>query len=98
MKPTAIFINTARVGIVDEPVLLKTLKTGNIALTGLDVLTPNPPNYNYSLTSFGLSNLLISPHNARVSIQYQQRLFEDEVSLAIDSRSSNLRNSCDSSG
>ena len=43
MKPTAVFVNTARGPIVDETDLIEALKTGAIFAAGLDVTDPEPP-------------------------------------------------------
>ena len=42
MKPTAIFINTARAGLIDEDALYKTLKDQRIAGAALDVFPTEP--------------------------------------------------------
>jgi glyoxylate reductase len=42
MRPDAIFINTARGGVVDQPALIDALQRGAIAGAGLDVMTPEP--------------------------------------------------------
>lgn len=42
MKRTAIFVNTARGGIVDQPALCAALVQGEIAAAGIDVTTPEP--------------------------------------------------------
>jgi phosphoglycerate dehydrogenase-like enzyme len=62
MKPTSIFINTARGGLVDEPALVRALKEGWIAGAGLDVFAKEPPEPDHPL--FQLGNVLLSPHCA----------------------------------
>src|SRR4030095_14875129 len=43
MKPSSIFINTARGGLVHEPSLVRALQEGWIAAAGLDVFAKEPP-------------------------------------------------------
>ena len=43
MKPTAVFVNTARGPMVVEKDLIEALKTGVIFAAGLDVTDPEPP-------------------------------------------------------
>jgi phosphoglycerate dehydrogenase-like enzyme len=60
MRPDAIFINTARGGVVDQPALLDALRRGVIAGAGLDVMTPEPlPPDDPLLTA---PNLVVTPH------------------------------------
>ncbi|MFA7296200.1 MAG: D-glycerate dehydrogenase [Dehalococcoidia bacterium] len=60
MRPDAIFINTARGGVVDQPALLDALQRGVIAGAGLDVMTPEPlPPSDPLLTAPGL---VVTPH------------------------------------
>lgn len=42
MKPTAVLVNVARGGIVDQPALVAALQEGTIFAAGLDVMTPEP--------------------------------------------------------
>lgn len=42
MKKTAVFVNVARGGIVDQPALVRALKNKTIFAAGLDVMTPEP--------------------------------------------------------
>ena len=43
MKPTAVFVNTARGPVVVEKDLLEALRSGTIFAAGLDVTDPEPP-------------------------------------------------------
>lgn len=74
MKRSAILINTARGGIVDEAALVAALETGEIAGAGFDVLTREPPREGNPLLSVRLPNLIITPHNAWASQSAARRL------------------------
>lgn len=62
MKPTALLINCARGGIVDESALVQALKEGTIAGAGIDVTVEEPLRPENPLCS--APNLIISPHSA----------------------------------
>jgi glycerate dehydrogenase len=74
MKPTALLINTARGGLIDEPALAQALTRGTIAGAALDVLSTEPPLKHHPLLAGNLPNLLITPHVAWASRQAMQRL------------------------
>lgn len=65
MKPSAIFVNTARGPIVDEPALIEALRSGQIAAAGLDVLEQEPPDPNNPLLH--MENVMVTPHLAGTS-------------------------------
>lgn len=60
MKKSAILINTARGGIVDEPALYHALKTGEIWAAGLDVFEQEPVSLDSPLLT--LPNVVTLPH------------------------------------
>ncbi|MFO0881668.1 MAG: D-glycerate dehydrogenase [Gemmataceae bacterium] len=66
MKPTAVFINTARGPIVVEPDLIEALRQGVIFAAGLDVTDPEPPAADSPL--FHVPNLIVAPHIASATI------------------------------
>ncbi|OLB10403.1 MAG: glycerate dehydrogenase, partial [Gammaproteobacteria bacterium 13_2_20CM_66_19] len=67
MKRTAILINTARGGLVDERALVQALKEGLIAGAGFDVLTREPPREGNPLLELRLPNFILTPHVAWAS-------------------------------
>jgi glycerate dehydrogenase len=67
MKPTAILINTARGGLVDEHALVRALKEGWIAGAGFDVLTTEPPKDGNPLLELRMPNFILTPHVAWAS-------------------------------
>ncbi|PIE24272.1 MAG: glycerate dehydrogenase [Neptuniibacter caesariensis] len=64
MKNSALLINVARGGIVNETDLAEALKTGEIAGAAIDVLTQEPPENGNVLLDTSIPNLLITPHIA----------------------------------
>jgi glycerate dehydrogenase len=67
MKRTAILINTARGGLVDEQALVQALREGLIAGAGFDVLTREPPKEGNPLLDLRLPNFILTPHVAWAS-------------------------------
>lgn len=59
MKPSAILINAARGGLVDEAVLKKMLKDGSLAAAAFDVFSVEPPQ---DQELIALPNFLVTPH------------------------------------
>ena len=78
MKRTAILINTARGGLVDEQALADALTAGIIGGAGFDVLTTEPPKRGNILLDLKLPNLIVTPHVAWAS-QEAMQLLADEL-------------------
>lgn len=72
MKPSAMLINTARGGLIDESALAQALEQGVIAAAGVDVLSSEPPEKNNPLLS--AINISISPHNSWATLEARQNL------------------------
>ena len=62
MKPSAVLINVARGGIVDETALIDALRSGRIQGAGLDVFTQEPLDLDNPLLQ--MENVIVTPHNA----------------------------------
>lgn len=77
MKPSAILINTARGGVVDQPALVEALSSGRIAAAGLDVTTPEPLPPEHPLLT--LPNAVILPHIGSASLPTRNRMAEMAV-------------------
>ncbi|GIU22121.1 D-2-hydroxyacid dehydrogenase [Shewanella schlegeliana] len=84
MKNSAILINTARGGLIDEQALADALNRGQLAFAGVDVLSTEPPAAGNPLLS--ANNISISPHNAWATIEARQNL----LNIAIDNLSNFL--------
>jgi glycerate dehydrogenase len=67
MKRTALVINTARGGLVDERALIQALDQGLIAGAGFDVLTVEPPRQGNPLLDVRRHNFILTPHVAWAS-------------------------------
>jgi glycerate dehydrogenase len=67
MKRSALLINTARGGLVDEAALIRALDEGLIAGAGFDVLTTEPPRNGHPLLDLRRANFILTPHIAWAS-------------------------------
>lgn len=67
MRPTALFINTCRGGVVDEGALIAALQSGQIAGAGLDVTDPEPIVADNPLLQ--MANVAITPHYAARAVE-----------------------------
>jgi glycerate dehydrogenase len=79
MKRTAILINTARGGLVDEAALIQALDAGLIAAAGFDVLTVEPPKNGHPLLDVRRPNFILTPHIAWASDGAMQFLADQLV-------------------
>ncbi len=82
MKRSALLINTARGGIVDEAALACALREGWIAGAGFDVLTAEPPTDAQVLLApelLALPNFLLTPHVAWSSRPAMQALADQLI-------------------
>jgi glyoxylate reductase len=71
MKPSAVFINTARGSIVDQSALYEALKGGKIAYAALDVTDPEPLPPDDKLP---LPNIIIVPHIASATVATRTKM------------------------
>jgi len=74
MKRSALLINTARGGLVDEAALAQALTEGMIAGAGFDVLGQEPPEPGNALLALRLPNFILTPHVAWASTGAMQTL------------------------
>jgi glycerate dehydrogenase len=79
MKRTALLINTARGGLVDEQALAQALKEGVIGGAGFDVLTREPPRDGNPLLELRLPNFILTPHIAWASDEAMQFLADQLI-------------------
>jgi D-3-phosphoglycerate dehydrogenase / 2-oxoglutarate reductase len=82
MKPTAVLINTARGGIVEEDALVAALTAGQIAGAGLDVFDQEPPTTNSPLLT--MDGVLLSPHIAGLTAECAERMAVGSVQNVLD--------------
>ena len=71
MKPTAILINSARGGVVDDAALIEALKAGRIAGAGLDVFE-NEPRLNSDYLK--LRNVVLTPHIGSATLATRMKM------------------------
>ena len=81
MKETAVFVNTARSAVVDEPALMEALRAKKIRGAILDVLSVEPPTKD-ALEIAKLDNVLLTPHICGAAYEvtdHQSRIMADSI-------------------
>jgi len=76
MKPSALLINTARGGLVNEQALADALRRGHLAGAATDVLSAEPPSHDNPLLAPDVPRLIVTPHSAWGSREARQRIIE----------------------
>lgn len=93
MKRTALLINTARGGLVDEAALVRALDEKLIAGAGFDVLTKEPPKEGNPLLNVRRPNFILTPHVAWASDNAMQFLADqliDNIEAFVNGKPQNL--------
>jgi phosphoglycerate dehydrogenase-like enzyme len=78
MKDSAIIINTARGGIINEPALIHALEAGEIGGAGLDCFSSEPLPEDDPLSKIG-GNVILTPHFAGTTYDALSRMGRDAV-------------------
>ena len=93
-KNTAIIVNAARGGIINEKDLINALSNKKIQAAALDVFEQEPPSENHPIFKF--ENVLLSPHNSALTVECRKRMAVEASETIIfylkDKSSLNLDN------
>jgi glyoxylate reductase len=87
MKPTALLVNTARGGVIDQDALRDALHAGEIGGAALDVTDPEPLPADHPLLD--APNLLVVPHVGSATVRTRARMAEmavENLLAALDGR------------
>jgi glycerate dehydrogenase len=77
MKKSALLVNTARGGLVDEGALVDALAAGRLGGVGLDVLSVEPPPADHPLTDARApwsTRVVVTPHIGWGAVEARRRL------------------------
>jgi glyoxylate reductase len=81
MRRSAILVNTARGGVIDQRALIEALRGGEIAAAAIDVTDPEPPPPGDPI--FSTPNLLVAPHIGSATSSARSRMTELAVENLI---------------
>ena len=81
MRPGAVFVNTARGGLVDHEALLAALDSGHLFGAGLDVTSPEPLQPDHPLLA--RHDVIVTPHIASATAEGKARMFRMAFDQAI---------------
>lgn len=94
MKPGAVFVNTARGGLVDADALLAALESGHLFGAGLDVTSPEPLPAGHPLLE--RDDVVVTPHVASATADGKERIlraaFEQAMAVLEGRRPEHLVN------
>lgn len=82
MKTSAVVINTARGGMVEEAALAEALNSGGLAGAGLDVFEDEPPRANHPLSR--AKNTILTPHAAGLTRECAERMAISSAQNILD--------------
>ena len=82
MKPSAVIVNTARGGIIDEDALYDALKARQIRGAGLDVYLEEPLPASSKLCE--LDNLIMMPHLSSQTYESLWNTYKMAIDIASD--------------
>lgn len=82
MKPTAVLINCARGGIIDETDLLEALKSKRIVGAALDVFVEEPLPKDHPFRK--LDNIVLTPHLAASTTEAQEKVTRDVAHQIVE--------------
>jgi D-3-phosphoglycerate dehydrogenase / 2-oxoglutarate reductase len=82
MKPTAVVVNTARGGLLDEVALAGALQAGRLGGAGIEVFDAEPPAADHPL--FGIEGAILTPHNAALTVECAERMAIASVQNVLD--------------
>ena len=82
MKPTAVVVNTARGGLLDEVALADALRADRLGGAGIEVFEVEPPAGDHPL--FGLPQVVLTPHNAALTVECAERMALASVQNVLD--------------
>jgi D-3-phosphoglycerate dehydrogenase len=84
MKPTAFLVNTSRGALLDYPAIIDALETERIAGAAFDVFDQEPPTPDLIQRLTGHPNVLVSPHQAGMTIDATDALAEGVASSIVE--------------
>lgn len=82
MKPTALVVNCARGGIIDEAALLEALQAGRIGGAALDVFEEEPLPRDHPFRA--LENVVLTPHLAASTVEAQDKVTKDVAEQIVE--------------